>query len=266
MIFLSHKHSDNKIVKQYAEHLANEFGRERIKLDLWSARPGDSIIEFMSKGIEKSSHFVLFWSAAAARSSAVQDEWQAALMKSYSGELSIVVVKLDETDVPPILAHRVYINHADGIECCAAQLIEFASGSDLENKVTVADDIYYHVTFCSDDSLLIELYSVSEALEIGPFMVTSNVHHDYLHFVCETDHEIENIVAQDVTFDGRNAYGLGFRFKVGGISCVKPAKIRLVKLKKCGVTLSRLQLKSGGKWNALPLNKVTDQTVKKEAL
>jgi len=261
-VFLSHQHKDNAAVLKYAEGLRERFGEEKVLLDLWKVAPGDSIINFMNEGLEQATHFVLFWSRNAKNSGAVETEWQVALMRAFRGELDVVLVCLDDEPVPMIMRQRRYLRHQDGFTKCLDELANFAAGAPASDTAIVASEVYYEVTFCSDDSLLIELFSVSENAEIGPFMFSSEIHHSYFGFRSDNGREFQVLTSDDARLDMRNQFGVGFRFTDGGVSRTRPANMRLFKLKPCGPTLSRLHLKRAERWQALPLNRVTDRTSK----
>lgn len=261
-VFLSHQHGDKSIVTQYADALGQRIGKEKILLDSWTVRPGESIIDFMNNAIGGASHFILFWSKNASRSAAVKEEWQAALMKAHRGFLQIVVVRLDNEPVPPILAHRRYLEHISGSDSCLNELLSFYGGTLESSKIINASDLYYEVTFCKDDSLLFHIYSISELPEIGPFLISTDTHHSYFNFQAVIDRDFDVLVTDDAWFDGRSAYGIGFKFKSGGITKNDPAIIRLVKLRQCGPIISRLHIQRKNGLQALPLNRATDLTDK----
>lgn len=260
-VFLSHQHQDNTVVLKYAEGLRERFGIEKVLLDLWNVSPGDSIINFMNDGLEQATHFVLFWSRNAKNSGAVETEWQVALMRAFRGEVDIVLVCLDDEPVPMVMRQRRYLRHQDGFAECLDELANFAAGTFSPDTTIIAIDIYHEITFCRDGSLLIELCSVSEKAEIGPFMFTSNFHHSYFGFRSDNGREFQVLTSDDARLDKQNQFGVGFRFTDGGVSSARPANMRLLKLKPCGPTLSRLHLQRAEGWQALPLNRVTDRTV-----
>lgn len=259
--FLSHQHQDNSVVLRYAEGLRERLCKETILLDLWNVAPGGSIISFMNDGLSQATHFILFWSRNAKNSGAVETEWQAALMRAFSGELDIVLVRLDDEPVPTILGDRRYLRHQDGFQNCLDELASFVAGAPASDATIVAIDIYYEMTFCRDGSLLIELFSVSENAEIGPFMLTSDIHHSHFEFRSGNGRKFQVLTSDDARFDGRNQFGIGFRFTDGGVSSARAASMRLLKLKPCGPTLSRLHVQRDEGWQALPLNRVIDKTV-----
>lgn len=127
-MFLSHQHLDKLLVTEYAEELSKHIGKDQLLIDGWNIKPGESIIDFMSGGIDQATHFVLFWSKNSNSSAAVKEEWQAALMKSHKGTLHIVIVKIDNEPLPAILAHRLYIDHQYGFGKCVSELIKFSTG------------------------------------------------------------------------------------------------------------------------------------------
>lgn len=259
-VFLSHQHQDNAIVLRYAEGLRERLGIQKVLLDLWNVAPGDSIINFMNDGLEQATHFVLFWSRNAKNSGAVETEWQVALMRAFNGEVNIVLVCLDDEPVPMVMRQRRYLRHQDGFKECLDELANFAAGAPAADAAIVAIDVYHEMTFCRDDSLLIELFSISESAEIGPFMFASDIHHSYFRFRSDNGREFQALTSDVVRLDKQNRFGVGFRLTDGGVSSARPANMRLLKLKPCAPTLSRLHLQRAEGWQALPLNRVTDRT------
>lgn len=64
---------------------------------------GELIPEKISRGLENTTHFVLFWSIAASRSKWVQVEMNAAFVAYCSEKCNILVFPLDQTELPLIL-------------------------------------------------------------------------------------------------------------------------------------------------------------------
>lgn len=259
-VFLSHHHDDKPIVETYGQALRQQVDPNQVLLDSWILSPGDSIVDFMNQGIDSATHFVLFWSRNANKSRAVKCEWQAALMKSFRGEIRFIVVRLDDEPVPAILGHLKYIRHNEGYASCSRDLRAFVNGGLDPTFEIVANEVYYEVTFCRDDSLLIKLVSIGEVSEIGPFMLTSDTSHSFLQWRSEEGRNFETLVSDEASLDGRSRYGLGFRFLADGLTRTRPAYMRLLKLRRCAPELSRLHVKRNERWEALPLNDVVDET------
>lgn len=110
MIFLSHNSKDKEVVEPIFIELLND-QRNEVFYDSWSIQPGQSIVGKMNEGLSKTKTFILFWSINAAKSSAVNIEWTVILSKYLSDRtIKILIVRLDETEIPQILSDLVYLN------------------------------------------------------------------------------------------------------------------------------------------------------------
>lgn len=131
MIFLSHTHSDKKIVNQIAHTLAQVFGQEQVFYDSWSIQPGDGIIDKMSTALENCKFFFFFVSKKSLQSNMVKLEWQNALFKSTREKISIIPVKVDNSMMPAIFAQTLYIDiFGQGTESAVRQMIDVISGNN----------------------------------------------------------------------------------------------------------------------------------------
>lgn len=81
--------------------------------------------------------FVLFWSATAAASDGVTAEWQAAQSLFQGVEQRFVIVGLDDTPLPPSLAHKQYVDGKteDARAVLARQVLGLESGARLIKSV-----------------------------------------------------------------------------------------------------------------------------------
>jgi len=112
LFFLSHSTKDQEFVKKIAKGL----GKDLCWLYIWEAKAGESIFQF-DRGIADSRIFVLFWSVNAASSKWVGEEIDQARIRLFRDKgFRLVVVILDDTPLPPSLAHRVYIDGRKGID------------------------------------------------------------------------------------------------------------------------------------------------------
>lgn len=74
-------------------------------------RPGESIPQVISTGIEWADILALVLSKNANRSQWVQDEWAAMVMRGKP----VVCIKIDDEDPPVLLGHRKYIQYRGDI-------------------------------------------------------------------------------------------------------------------------------------------------------
>lgn len=128
-IFLSHNHHDKPLVEAVAVRLAGIFGKEQVFYDSWSIRPGDGIIEQMSKGLDAPEFVFFFVSAASLASGMVKLEWQNALYAASQGKTRIIPVRVDGSAMPAVLLQTLYIDmHSMGLEVAIAHIVSITQG------------------------------------------------------------------------------------------------------------------------------------------
>ncbi len=116
-IFISYNHKDQEIVDNIAYKLSLTFGRENIFYDRWEIQPGDSIIGKMNEGLEKFTVFFYFVSKNSLESKMVALEWQSGLYKAVNNNLKFIAIKIDDCNVPAILANKEFLNlYNEGIK------------------------------------------------------------------------------------------------------------------------------------------------------
>ncbi len=103
-VFLSYNKADRPVARAVGSHLVL-VGTD-VWFDEWEISAGDSIPGKLNEGLESFHFFVLLWSGAAARSSWVRTELQSAIHRSITaGTAKIIPCVLDETPLPPLVAH-----------------------------------------------------------------------------------------------------------------------------------------------------------------
>jgi hypothetical protein len=128
-IFLSHNHKDKPLVEAVALKLAGIFGQDQVFYDSWSIRPGDGIIDQMNKGLDAPEFVFFFVSANSLSSGMVKLEWQNALYAASKAKTRIVPVRVDGSDMPPILKQTLFIDmHTIGLEAATAQIVSVTQG------------------------------------------------------------------------------------------------------------------------------------------
>ena len=106
-VFISHNHRDKEVAELLATFVKNnEMG---VWFDEWELSAGDSLPGKIAEGVAECSHFVLIWSSHAATSNWVTQELESALYRAVeTGSPKLIPVVLDETDLPGLMASRVY--------------------------------------------------------------------------------------------------------------------------------------------------------------
>ncbi|GAB2713974.1 toll/interleukin-1 receptor domain-containing protein [Halomonas garicola] len=128
-IFLSHNYKDKPLVEAAALKLADIFGRDQVFYDSWSISPGDGIIDEMNRGLQAPEFVFFFVSANSLESGMVRIEWQNALYSATKGKTRIVPVRVDGSEMPPVLKQTLFIDmHTVGLEAAIAQIVSVTQG------------------------------------------------------------------------------------------------------------------------------------------
>lgn len=114
-VMISHSHKDVEPPTDVAMMLAAE--DVNVAFDKWSVGLGDSLIAFMDEGLDNATHVILMWSKNAAESGWVREERRAALAQAVNtGKPKVIVVRLDNEPLPPLLSDRRYHRWKGGTE------------------------------------------------------------------------------------------------------------------------------------------------------
>jgi TIR domain len=101
-VFITHCHKDRKFVNQLAIDL--RVANFSVWYDLWQLKVGDSIIERIQEGIQKSSWLVVVLSPDSVRSKWVKQELYSALSNQLAeSEIYVLPILLRDCDVPVFL-------------------------------------------------------------------------------------------------------------------------------------------------------------------
>jgi len=126
IFFLSHAQEDSRFVTK----VANILGPDLCWTYELDVKPGDSILEY-DRGIADSRIFVLFWSIHALSSGWIKDEIsQARIRVNRHNGFRLVVVRLDDCELPDSLAYRLWIDGRKGVNYTAKNL------QSIENDLT----------------------------------------------------------------------------------------------------------------------------------
>lgn len=125
MIFLSHNHADKPVVEQIALRFAQTFGQQNVFYDSWSIQPGEGIIDKMSSGLANCKFFFFFVSENSLKSKMVSLEWQNALILAAKEQCKIIPIRLDQSNLPPIMSQNLYIDlYTVGLDAAIAQIAD----------------------------------------------------------------------------------------------------------------------------------------------
>ncbi|MBO3664070.1 toll/interleukin-1 receptor domain-containing protein [Microbacterium stercoris] len=110
--FLSHAGDDKEFVKSVASRMQLA-GRETF-LDEWSIDYGESIPGAIAQALRHHEAIVLFWSQAALESAWVRREFNSAISRFIEEEeRALLVVRLDQTEVPELVRDMKWIDGRD---------------------------------------------------------------------------------------------------------------------------------------------------------
>ncbi len=104
--FLSHSSKDKPLVTKVFEIL----GSKVAWLDSAEIDNGDRIPDKVNEGLEKATHFILFWSHNSSESNWVKAELNAAFIKTMSDKCKFMIFQLDETKLPTLYQPYKYDN------------------------------------------------------------------------------------------------------------------------------------------------------------
>jgi hypothetical protein len=125
VVFISHRSVDSTVANRLGKDLAT-LGHT-VHLDEWDLHAGDSIVEWMQRGLSDASYLILCYSEAGVDSPWMSREWMSALARQLNGEgIRVIPVRLPGGIAPAILADIKYAdlasNWASGIRTLNAAL------------------------------------------------------------------------------------------------------------------------------------------------
>lgn len=203
MIFLSHTYTDKPIIEPIANTFANVFGTENVFYDSWSIQPGDGIIDRMSDGLSKCTHFFFFVSKKSLESKMVLLEWQNALMNaSNNKEIKFIPVKLDDCLMPMILLQTLYIDvFGKGLEMAMRQMIDVVQGRNTyvpNPGLQKYENVRGYVNDKNKDDVTITFKAESYAEPISRFLVLLDNEEGNIEYSCPTDNMFTNSFNQNL--------------------------------------------------------------------
>jgi len=115
-VFISYGHQDQAWVHTLAENLYRS-GLE-VFYDEWEIAAGDVLVHKLDEGIRTSYNGILVVSPNSLSRPWVTEEYAAMLTRVVAGQQRLIPVLLDDAELPPLLASRVWVDfrHADGPE------------------------------------------------------------------------------------------------------------------------------------------------------
>jgi hypothetical protein len=111
LLFLSHRSIDKPTVSAIARQIKNE--GVNVWLDEDRLVPSQSLPAEISSALDKMTHFVLFWSSNCVGAAWVERELNSAIALLIERSIPLIIVRLDQTPVPSILADLYRIESLD---------------------------------------------------------------------------------------------------------------------------------------------------------
>ena len=134
-IFVSHAGEDVDVATELAEQLRNA-GHET-KIDVRDLSLGDDAIAFMNEGIANAAVVIILFSEHTPKAVWQQLEIDAAVWSEVAQDGGrCIVVRLDDTPIPPILGHKVYTSLERGDHQSLKKLVEEVCGVLFSGQTT----------------------------------------------------------------------------------------------------------------------------------
>lgn len=133
-MFLSHSSKDKPLVSKVHKIL----NKSLTWFDAAEIDNGERIPDKICEGLEKCTHFVLFWSANAAKSNWVKAELNAAFVKMMSDNCKFMIFTLDKTKLPALLQPYKYDEYDilnNGVDTIADKICTIIS-NEITNVVS----------------------------------------------------------------------------------------------------------------------------------
>ena len=106
-IFISHATEDKKIATELEQHLRNAGHETRV--DTRDLALGDNAIAFMNEGIADAEAIIILFSKHTSTAKWQNLEIDTAVWNQVASDGGqCIVVRLDDTPIPPVLGHKVY--------------------------------------------------------------------------------------------------------------------------------------------------------------
>jgi hypothetical protein len=130
-VFISYAQADKEIARRIADELRSS--GLRVWFDEWELKPGDSIASRIDQAVSTSDMLLVLLSPRSIESRWVQSELNAALSRELkSRAVTVIPALIEECEIPPLLADRLYLDLRSNLERGVRRLVE---------QIAVAPDI-----------------------------------------------------------------------------------------------------------------------------
>lgn len=139
-VFLSYNKANVAVARRLGAHLF--LAGADVWFDEWKIRAGESIPGRLNEGLESFDIFVVLWSKDAARSRWVRDELNSALMRTGEEDgPRLILCRLDVAKLPPLLAHRKFVDFSDSSEGTNTVLAEVLGDPSRSARLRAIQDV-----------------------------------------------------------------------------------------------------------------------------
>ena len=223
-VFISYTVSDRTEVLKFHQDLV-ERGVDPF-LDILDIEPGDDVVMSINGALERSDFYVLMWSAAARDRYWVNNEISAAMvLEQRRARPFVFIVRLDDSDLPPVLAPRRYLDAFGGHRETAADQLAAVWTRDREvgTKVLPAPVPVPEPT--PRDEPTLHVYARNQALRVS---------HEVRIRVGATSRELVEALAEQLAlpteaseYGGAVGVRFGYRYRHSGEQLVEDSDVPL---------------------------------------
>jgi len=212
-VFISYATADRTEVLKFHQDLL-ERGIDPF-LDIMDILPGDDVVMSINGALERSDFYVLVWSAAARDRYWVNSEISAAMvLEQRRARPFVFIVRLDDSELPPVLAPRRYLDAFGGRRAAAADQLAAVWTRDRAVGTKVLPAPAPVAEPASADAALLHLYARNQSL---------NVSHEVRIHAGATAQELVGELAEQLAlpteaseYDGAVGVRFSYRYQLGG--------------------------------------------------
>lgn len=256
-IFLSHNHQDKPIVEPVALKLAEIFGANEVFYDSWSIKPGDGIIDQMTKGLEAPEYVFFFVSEKSLASGMVKLEWQNALHSATRGKTKIIPVRVDGSDMPSVLKQTLFIDmYTVGLEAAIAQIVSVTQGNaSFTPQHQGFSNLTYEIASLGDGSLEL-IIRASHLLEPNPqFLIATLNKEEEIQWSAVNQQPFMGGYNKDFLSNpqGQKCHAIAYKPMAGALTPKHPIRIKLERKGTAPIdVVSVLHESAEGSWTDVP--------------
>lgn len=256
MIFISHTHADKPVVEPIAIALREIFGEESVFYDSWAIKPGDGIIEKINEGLSSPKFVFFFVSERSLQSEMVKLEWQNSLLKATKGECKIVPVRVDGSNMPPLLAQNLYIDmYTQGITVAKQQIIGVIQGTKgFSPSHESFSNLTWHVTQDLGTEIIIKVVASHLMEPVPSFVVLLNNTQSEVNVSLVNNGVTQGGYTEGVIISGQQVNAFAIAPLGGAVTPKHPLEIKVEALGGSRINLRGVLHKSSAEeYTALPV-------------